>query len=53
MRTTLTSLAMVVSRTHTNQRTVIERIKENGSLVTLLHDESSSTTLGGKVRLDK
>ena len=41
IRSTLASLAMIVSKTHkTNKRTVIERIQENGWLVTLFYDES-------------
>jgi hypothetical protein len=53
MRSALASLALIVSKTYANQRAVIERIQEDGWLVTLLHDESSNTTLGGNVKLDK
>jgi hypothetical protein len=36
-----------------NQKTILERIQEMKWFVKLLHNESSNTTLGGFVKLDK
>jgi hypothetical protein len=45
---------MSAGRMHTsNQRTILERIQEMNDLLKLFYDESSNTTIGGIVKLDK
>ena len=53
MKSALASLAILVSETPRIKELLLKKSKKMDGLVTLLQDESSNTTLGGKVRLDK